>query len=132
MPTLYEICLFIEFGSSWREQIKKLYDRLFQIFTEKNVAKEKSYTVKHFCQNGIPKAQVYHVIEYVEDTKSVNHGKVVGTRQNLTKPQEDIIKKKSRKQKLPLLQLQGSMIYSSELMYTNEFFCLFILVCMLN
>ena len=88
--------------------------------------------MKHFCQDGIPKAQVHHVIEYVEATESVNHRKGVRTPQNLTKPQEDIIKKKSRKQKLPLLQLQGSMIYSSELMYMDEFSCLFILVYMLD
>ena len=42
-------------------------------FYRKNVAKGKSYTVKHFCQDGIPNAQVYHVIEYVEATESVNH-----------------------------------------------------------
>ena len=88
--------------------------------------------MKHFCQDGIPKAQVYHVIEYVEATESVNHRKGVKTPQNLTKPQEDIIKKKSRKQKLPPLQLQGSMIHSSELMYMDEFSCLFILVYMLD
>ena len=80
--------------------------------------------VKHFCQNGIPKAQVHHVIEYVEATESVNHRKGVKTPQNLTKPQEDIIKKKSRKQKLPPFQLQSSMIRSSELMYMNDFFLL--------
>ena len=88
--------------------------------------------MKHFCQNGIPKTQVYHVIEYAEAAQSVNDKKGVGTPQNLTKPQEDTIKKKSRKQKLPPLQLQGSMIHSSELMYKNEFFCLFIRVCMLD
>ena len=88
--------------------------------------------MKHFCQDGIPKAQVHHVIEYVEATESVNHRKGVGTPQNLTKSQEDIIKKKSRKRKLPPLQLQGSMIRSSKLMYINDFFCLFILVCMLD
>ena len=77
---------------------------------KKNVATGISYTVKHFCQDGIPKAQVYHVIEYVEATESVNHRKGVKTPQNLTKPQEDIIKKKSRKQKLPPLQVQGNIV----------------------
>ena len=64
---------------------------------KKNVAKGKSYTVKHFCQDGIPKAQVYYVIEYAVATESVNHRKGVGTPQNLTKPQEDVIKEKSKK-----------------------------------
>ena len=86
----------------------------------------------HFCQDGIPKTQVYGIIEYTEAAKSVKHKKGVGTPQNLTKPQEDIIKEKSRKQKLPPLQLRGSMIHSSELMYMNEFFCWFILVCTLD
>ena len=103
-----------------------------QIFTEKNVATGISYTVKHFCQDGIPKAHVYHLIEYVEATESFNNGKGVETPQNLTKLQEDIIKKKSRKQKLPPLQLQGDMIHSSELMYMEDFLFLFILVCMLD
>ena len=102
------------------------------IFTEKNIAKGKSYTVKYFCQDGILKTQVYHVIEYREAAQSVNHKKGVGTPQNLTKPQEDIIKEKSRKQKLPPLQPQGSMIHSREWMYKNGFFCLFIRVHMLD
>ena len=111
---------------------KKTLRQIIANFYRKNVAKGQSYTVKHFCPDGIPKAQVYHVIEYAEATESVNHWKGVRTPQNLTKPQEDIIKEKNRKQKLPPLQLQGSMIHSSELMYMNEFFCLFILVCMLD
>ena len=45
----------------------EIYARFLQIFTEKNVVKRKSYTVKHFSQDGIPKAQVYH--EYAEDTE---------------------------------------------------------------
>ena len=80
--------------------------------------------MKHFCPDGIPKAQVYHVIEYAEATESVNHRKGVRTPQNLTKPQEDVIKEKSRKRKLPPLQLQDSMIHPSELMYVNGFFLL--------
>ena len=54
---------------------------------EKNVVTGILYTVKHFCQDGIPKAQVYHVIEYVEATESINHKKGVKTPQNPTKPQ---------------------------------------------
>ena len=88
--------------------------------------------MKYFCKNGIPKAQVYHVIEYAEATESGNHTKGVRTPQNLTKPQEDIIKEKSRKQKLSPLQLRSSMIDSSELMYMNDFFCLLILIFMLD
>ena len=53
------------------------------------IAKAKSYTVKHFWQNGIPQTQVYHVIEYAEATESVDHRKGVGTPQNLTKPQRE-------------------------------------------
>ena len=73
--------------------------QIVAIFTDKNVSKGKLYTVKHFCQDGIPKTQVYGIIEYTEAAQSVNHKKGVGTPQNLTKPQEDIIKEKSRKQK---------------------------------
>ena len=88
--------------------------------------------VKHYCQDGILKTQVYYVFEYAEATESVNHKRCIGTPQYLTKPREDIIKEKSRKQKLPQLQLLGNMIDSSKLMYTNELFSLFILVCMLD
>ena len=63
--------------------------------------------MKHFCQDGIPKAQVYHIIEYAEATESVNHKEDIETPQNLTKPQEDIIKEKSRKQKLNILLLSN-------------------------
>ena len=94
-------------------------DTLCQIianFYRKNVPKGKSYKVKHICQDGISKAQVQHVIEYAEATESVSYRKGVRAPKNLTKPQEDVIKEKSRKRKLPPLQLQGSMIYSSELM----------------
>ena len=74
---------------------KKLYRRLLQIFTKKDVAKGNLYTEKHFCQDGIPKTQVYHVF-YQMATESVNHKKDVGTPQNLTKPQEDIILKREK------------------------------------
>ena len=106
--------------------------QIIAIFTKKNVAKGKSFSVKHFCQDGIPETMVYPVIEYAEATESVNHKEGIETSQNLTKPQEDIIKEKSRKQKLPPLQLQGKRIHSSELMYMNEFLCLFILVFILD
>ena len=53
--------------------------------------------VMHFCQDGIPKTQVYHAIQYAEAAETVNH-------------------KKGRNQNLPPLLLQGSMIHSSELM----------------
>ena len=64
---------------------KNLY-QIIASFYQKNVAEGKSYTVKDFCQEGIPKAQVYNVIEYEEATESVNNSKGVGTFQNLTKP----------------------------------------------
>ena len=60
-------------------------------FYQKNVAKGKSYSVKHFCQYGIPETMIYHVIENAEATESVNHKEGIETPQNLTKPQEDII-----------------------------------------
>ena len=88
--------------------------------------------MKPFCQDGIPETMVFDVVEYAEATGSVNHNEGIETPQNLTKPQEDIIQEKTRKQKLPLLQLQGRMIHSSELMYMNTFLCLFILVCILD
>ena len=54
-----------------------------------------------FAKMASPKTQACYVIEYAEPeaTESVNHKKGVGTPQNMTKPQEDIIKEKSRKQK---------------------------------
>ena len=45
--------------------------QIIATFYWKNVAKGKSYTVEHFCQDSIPKAQVYHVIEYAEATELV-------------------------------------------------------------
>ena len=56
---------------------KKTLRQIIANFYRKNVAKGQSYTVKHFCPDGIPKAQVYHVIEYAEATESVNQKKCV-------------------------------------------------------
>ena len=95
------------------------------------------YRMKHshgeaFLPKWYTQKQGYNVIKYAEATESLNHKKGVWTPQNLPKHQEDIIKEKNKKQKLPPLQLQGSMIHSTQLMYMNEFFCLFILVCLLD
>ena len=92
-------------------------------YSQREIIYGKAFLLRWHPQNpGLP---CYWICK---STKSVNHKKGVGTPKNLTKPQKDVIKKKSGKQKLPPLQMQGNMIHSSELMSINEFFCLLILV----
>ena len=69
--------------------------------------------MKHFCKVGIPKAQVYHVIEYAEATESVNHRKGVGTPQNLTKPQEDGYHQKEKQKKTKIATTSAAGQYDT-------------------
>ena len=61
-------------------------------FYQKNVAKGKPYTVKHFRAMGLKKTQIYRVMKLVDSGEAVDQKKGQGRPRLLTKLQETQVK----------------------------------------